>query len=101
MVRTPAPGRSTDPHPANNRARFPQFHKVGRLARASRVPHHLIDVHDGTLSLESEVNDGTAVTIFLPAERVERSEALPAVKAITCPLPGQFKIQIGLKLVLA
>jgi signal transduction histidine kinase len=41
-------------------------------------------VHDGTLSLESEVNDGTAVTIFLPAERVvERSAVLPAVKAIT------------------
>jgi signal transduction histidine kinase len=44
---------------------------------------HLIEMHGGTLSLESEVNGGTTVTIFLPPERIiERSAVHPAVRAI-------------------
>ena len=44
---------------------------------------HLIEMHGATLSLESKVNGGTTVTIFLPPERiVERSAVATAVKAI-------------------
>jgi signal transduction histidine kinase len=44
---------------------------------------HLIEMHGGTLSLESEVNGGTTVTIFLPPERiVERSPVATAAKAV-------------------
>jgi len=44
---------------------------------------HLIEMHGGTLSLESEVNGGTTVTIFLPPERiVERSPIATVAKAV-------------------
>jgi len=44
---------------------------------------HLTEMHGGTLSLESKVNVGTTVTIFLPPERIiEESMLPPAVKAI-------------------
>ena len=43
----------------------------------------LIEMHGGTLSLESKVNVGTTVTIFLPPERIIEESAVPtALKAI-------------------
>jgi signal transduction histidine kinase len=37
------------------------------------IAKHLVELHGGTLNIESEVNVGTTVTITLPSERLVRS----------------------------
>ncbi len=44
---------------------------------------HLVELHGGTLTIESELNVGTTVTIILPSSRVgARPAVLSPLKAI-------------------
>jgi signal transduction histidine kinase len=44
---------------------------------------HLIELHSGTLTIKSEVNVGTTVTIVLPHERIVARSAIPQIVKVT------------------
>ena len=65
--------------------------RVSRKYKGSglRLPlaKHLVELHGGTLTVESQVDVGTTVTIILPSGRiVPEAPLMPAIRAFAWPV---------------
>jgi|AP95_1055475.scaffolds.fasta_scaffold38666_2 muconolactone delta-isomerase len=52
------------------RARGSGFLKEGKMRRMWRLTKALVELHGGSLDLQSEVDVGTAITVRFPAKRI-------------------------------